>query len=311
MLSLFGFGKRRRKTSRKTSKKSGHKKPPSRLLKICKKYKVKTMKKVGGKKVYKPVKVLAKACLKKALAAAKKKKVHRKTGRKTRRRARFGMDQMKPGCGSRFGSYDMMKKSNFGMNDMMMRKTSYGSEMPFVRQSPSFGKRRGTRSKVSRTGAMKAFRAFYKRHCAGMRRSRFGNGGNPSLAANMGYEFCPSGMGGVLGAGSTGLFPSPCTTMNMGQAQAEAGLSLPAYSSSGLGDAASSSQLASYANMFGRKTRRVRRPRRRTSSFGSTKRRTSAVGSTKRRSTKKRSSAVGRKTGRKTRRVRRRVRRSD
>ena len=38
---------------------------------------------------------------------------------------------------------------------------------------------------------------------------RFGSGGNPPLSASMGYEFC-SGGGGVLGANSTGLFPSPC-----------------------------------------------------------------------------------------------------
>ena len=42
------------------------------------------------------------------------------------------------------------------------------------------------------------------------RRYRFGNGGNPPLSASMGYEFCSNG-GGVLGANSTGLFPTPCT----------------------------------------------------------------------------------------------------
>jgi hypothetical protein len=41
------------------------------------------------------------------------------------------------------------------------------------------------------------------------RRYGFGNGGNPPLNASMGYEFCSNG-GGVLGANSTGLFPSPC-----------------------------------------------------------------------------------------------------
>jgi hypothetical protein len=43
------------------------------------------------------------------------------------------------------------------------------------------------------------------------RRYRFGNGGNPPLSQSMGYEFCSNG-GGVLGANSTGLFPTPCTT---------------------------------------------------------------------------------------------------
>jgi hypothetical protein len=45
----------------------------------------------------------------------------------------------------------------------------------------------------------------------GVRRYRFGNGGNPPLSAMMGSEFC-SGGGGVLGANSTGLFPTPCMT---------------------------------------------------------------------------------------------------
>lgn len=41
------------------------------------------------------------------------------------------------------------------------------------------------------------------------RRYGFGNGGNPPLMASTGYEFCSNG-GGVLGANSTGLFPTPC-----------------------------------------------------------------------------------------------------
>jgi len=77
-----------------------------------------------------------------------------------------------------------------------------------------FGKRRrvaARRPAHTRKAAMKAFRSFYKRHCAGHRAMGFGNGGNPMLSASMGYEFCPNGSGGVLGANSTGLFPSPCT----------------------------------------------------------------------------------------------------
>jgi hypothetical protein len=48
----------------------------------------------------------------------------------------------------------------------------------------------------------------------GVRRYRFGNGGNPPLSGSMGYEFC-SGGGGVLGVNSTGLFPSPCMSATM------------------------------------------------------------------------------------------------
>ena len=46
LLSLFG---KRRRVSRKKSK--HHRKPPARLLKICKKYHVKATKKVGKKKL--------------------------------------------------------------------------------------------------------------------------------------------------------------------------------------------------------------------------------------------------------------------
>lgn len=273
MLSLFDFGKKRRRSVKKVSHKGrkgsrkvrkGSRKPPARLLKICKKYHIKTTRKVGGKRVYKPSKVLAKMCLKKAMLKAKKKKMARRSG---------------------FGN----KKST------MMLKPKMGEMMP----PTAFGKRRGR--KVSKAAAMKAFKSFYKRHCSGMRRSRFGNGGNPPLMNSMGYEFCPSGMGGVLGANSTGLFPSPCTSMNMGQQQAEAAATLPAYSSTGIGAAATSSQLASYANMFGR--RQVRR--RRSTTVGA-KRKTAAGGAVRRR---RRSTAVGakRKTaiGRRHKKVRR------
>ena len=151
----------------------------------------------------------------------------------------------------------------------------------------AFGKRR-TGRKVSKSSAMKAFRAFYKRHCAGMRRSRFGS--NPPLSASMGYEFCPSGMGGVLGADSTGLFPSPCTSMNTKQAVTEATASMPSSSAPGLG---------SYSNAFGRRRRRKTR-----STAVGARRRSTAIGRRKKRKT--RSTAVGRhRPGHKRKSVRR------
>ena len=268
MLSLFDFGKKRRRTVRRKSTKTrkaskGSRKPPARLLKICKKYHVKTTRKVGGKRVYKPTKMLAKMCLKKSMKA---------------RKSHFGNKMMMTG-----GMHHKSSK----MHDKMM-------------PAAAFGKRRGR--KVSKAAAMKAFRSFYKRHCAGMRRSRFGYGGNPPLMNSMGYEFCPSGMGGVLGANSTGLFPSPCTSMNIAQAQTEANATLPAYTNEGIGAAATSSQLTSYANQFGLRRRRRRsmavgkrksavgaRRRRRTTAVGA-KRRSTAVGARRRR---RRSTAVG------------------
>ena len=225
MLSLFGFGKRRRKV--KSSSKKSSRKPPARLLKICKKYHVKATKKVGGRRCYKSIACLKRCCLKKARAMKKKlmkmakrsKKTTKRTTRKrtTRRRTRMGKDEDSMSFGMRrrlpmFGSKDMMPKSNskFGLcygPDGKVKATFFEKEC-LPPNDWKFGKR--TRSgKVSKAKAMKAFRSFWKRHCAG-RRSRFGNGGNPMLNASMGYEFCPNGMGGVLGANSTGLFPSPC-----------------------------------------------------------------------------------------------------
>ena len=269
MLSLFDFGKKRRRTVRRKSTKArkgrkgtrkgtrkGARKPPARLLKICKKYRVKTTRKVGGKRVYKPAKMLAKMCLKKAMAKKRK-----------------------------------SRRSGFGNRSMMMT----GKSMMYNKMKPppmGFGKRRGR--KVSKAAAMKAFRSFYKRHCAGMRRSRFGNGGNPPLMNSMGYEFCPSGMGGVLGANSTGLFPSPCTSMNAGQARKEASATLPAAAP----PAAPNSQLGDFANQFGRRRRSRRRymaAGKRRSAVGARRRRRSAVGTRTRRR-----SAVGTRTRRRS-----------
>jgi hypothetical protein len=169
----YSFGKKRRSVKRSSK---AARKPPARLLKICKKYRVKATKKVGSKRVYKSVKVLKKLCLKKAMAL--RKKLMKKHKPKAHRRRSMG-----------FGS-SMLPDMNTMRNSVMM---------------PAFGKKTG------RKVAMKAFRSFYKRHCAG-RRSGFGSGGNPPLYQSMGGEFCPNGMGGVLGANSTGLFPTPCVS---------------------------------------------------------------------------------------------------
>ena len=271
-MGFFGFGKKKRTTRRKTVSK----KPPARLLRICKKYRVKATRKVGGKRVYKSIKVLKKLCLKKAMALKKKlmkmkkSKKSKKTTRR-RRKSRFGMEdedeEMSFGRSrkNRFGMYDEdedmsfgRRRSRFGSKPIpkpltpptpeqiaaRMAAEAHGAQLkamdeaknqqmarvgeamrtfvdecgarngkympPSCTTSLRFGKRRRVGAKASRKTAMKAFSAFFKRHCAGRRGSRFGSGGNPPLSASMGYEFCPNGMGGVLGANSTGLFPSPC-----------------------------------------------------------------------------------------------------
>jgi hypothetical protein len=277
-MGFFGFGKKKRSTRRKTVSK----KPPSRLLRICKKYRVKATRRVGSKRVYKSIKVLKKLCLKKARALQKKLmkskkkgvKKSRKTTRRRGRKSRFGMDEEEEermgfgrrrsgfGYGFTFGGLTAREMARMQrdaddlaglsrdqildreherkMNMLQTRTPStpvlsdyqirVNAEMKAKREANrarlaagkgyvptkgpqwshvAFGKRRRG-AKTSRKTAMKAFSSFYKRHCAGRRGSRFGSGGNPPLNMSMGYEFCPSGMGGVLGANSTGLFPSPC-----------------------------------------------------------------------------------------------------
>jgi len=273
----FSFGKKRRATKRRTSKKH-HRKPPSKLLRLCRKYRVKATKKVGKKKVYKSVSSLKKSCLRKARALRKKllkahkksmkhhKKTHRRKMHSTRRRSHKRRDA--------FGEDEM----SFGNRRLPMFGMKY-------KRDAEFGKRRRAGARVSKKAAMKAFRSFYKRHCAGSRRRfGFGDGGNPSLYNSMGYEFCPSGQGGVLGFNSTGLFPSPCTSASTG-AMPSMGSMAPSMAPS-------------------------------TSSYGRRRRRSAAIGHKKRKSSKrcmaagckKRDSEIGARRRRSTRRrVSRRV----
>ena len=303
MLSLFGFGKRRRKSTKRSHRSKSHnKKPPARLLKICKKYRVKATKKVGKHRVYKSISVLKKACLKKALVlrkklmkqakkAGKRRVVHRRRSRRmfgapgnyrppirslrgniafgarSSRRSMFGsynaQDVMRgaasgaasamqfgmvPGMGhmpgmAEFGARGRKRcsrRNGFGLDVAAINAgtkqtgacmTLYG---PTSRWSngkctgSKFGKRRASSKRVSKAAAMKAFKAFWGRHCKS-RGSRFGRNG----PLGMGIEFCPSGKGGVLGATGTGLFPTPCTGMDAAQAAAESALVLPSYTSFG------------------------------------------------------------------------------
>ena len=125
-------------------------------------------------------------------------------------RFRFGQ------CGASYMDKPMM----FGAP----KRISFGAK------GSEFGRRKPATKKISKASAMKAFKAFYRRHCTssmGRSRSRFGNGGNPPLYQSMGYEFCPLGSGGVLGSNSTGLFPSPCHSVNVKEAALERNVMLP------------------------------------------------------------------------------------
>jgi hypothetical protein len=81
---MNSFG-RRRKGVRKSVRKA-HKKPPARLMKMCRKHKIKCTKKVGKHRVYKSVAVLKKQ-LRKRMKSRKSRKVVRR-GRKGVRRTR-------------------------------------------------------------------------------------------------------------------------------------------------------------------------------------------------------------------------------
>ena len=231
MLSLFGFGKRRRRStkSRKSAKKGGRgRKPPAALLRMCKKYKVKTTVKRGTKRVYKKARLLKKLCMRKKKMMHKKKKSSKKSRkvRRTRRvrRSRFGgalSEVYKKNGGAKllFGAGGCSAKYNDSMGFGGLLNEAIASQKlpPPAVQVAGFGRRKSSK-KLSKPAAMKAFKQFYKRHCRSSRmggRFRFGSGGNPPLSG--GYEFCPSGQGGVLGANSTGLFPSPCTPAAFGR----------------------------------------------------------------------------------------------
>lgn len=224
---LFGFGKKRRRSTK--SKKGGKKarKPAAKLLRLCKKLKVKTTVKRGSKRVYKSTRILKKLCSKK-MRMNKKKKMSfgRRKSRKVRSSKRSKRSTMEELDDMEFG-----RRSRFG--------SSCGGSASMMNTDPkvmNFGKKRKGTRKISKPAAMRAFKQFYRRHCRSSamgRRFRFGSGGNPMLSQSMGYEFCPSGMGGVLA--TTGLFPSPCTPFNQAQATAEANATLPEYTTTPAG----------------------------------------------------------------------------
>uniref|UniRef100_A0A6C0I9R5 Uncharacterized protein n=1 Tax=viral metagenome TaxID=1070528 RepID=A0A6C0I9R5_9ZZZZ len=204
MLSLFGFGKKRRVSKKVTSKKLKSVKPPAKLLKMCKKLHVKVAVKRGSKRVYKPLKVLVKECKEKLMMLKKKALKSKVPKRKVSKRK---VAERK----TRFGDCSGMYKDK--MMEFGSRKIRFGGHSAMG--GAEFGKKR----KVSKVDAMKAFKAFYRKHCT--RPMRFGDGGNPALSSSMGYEFCPLGRGGVLSAESTGLFPSPCSKLNPKEYEAE------------------------------------------------------------------------------------------
>jgi hypothetical protein len=95
MLNFFG---KKRKTKRSVKKGKKSRKPPARLIKLCKKYKIKCTKKVGKKRIYKSVTVL-------------KKQLRRKMKSRKVRRAAFGKN----------------KRNLFGKRRRGVRRTRFGN----------------------------------------------------------------------------------------------------------------------------------------------------------------------------------------
>jgi hypothetical protein len=251
--NFFGFG-RTRKTRRTVNKAV-----PPKLLKIAKRYRVKT----AGKSV-KTIKAQCAKVIRRKIKAIKKKSTKSRKSRKSRR-SRFGATRsramiMAPPVRRRRGLFRRAAHRVYKHRGMYARRAALlgalygasvgarrgvygkgviGRDMGRVRSAGRsaylsarhprmvlsrmrgqtvFGKRRRTRRRASkamfgrrrRVGRpRKTSRRKVHRKRRTVRRYRFGNGGNPPLMASTGYEFC-SGGGGVLGANSTGLFPSPC-----------------------------------------------------------------------------------------------------
>jgi len=99
-MGLFSFGKKRKKVSRRKL----IRKPPAALLKRCRKHRIKTTMKKGGRRVYRKVSLLKKL-LKKKMKKMKKSKARKTRKVYRRRRMGFGLD------GSIF-----TKPDNFGYN---------------------------------------------------------------------------------------------------------------------------------------------------------------------------------------------------
>jgi len=116
---MTGFGKKKR--SRRV--KRAVRKPPARLLKLCKRYGIKTTRKVGRRRVYKPVKYLKKACLKRARSLVKKLKKLKK------RAASFG----------RRGKMSHRRKSMRRPRSRSTRYLAFGNVMGSTFEQPENG----------------------------------------------------------------------------------------------------------------------------------------------------------------------------
>ena len=113
-MRLFSFGKN---IKRKVSKK-----PPSSIIKKCKKLKIKITKKVGNRRVYKKLSVLKKL-IKLKMKVRKSRKGKRKGGR-IKRRFRFGSVDLSPD--------DFNQPKNYGYNNEVKQSPGVLSQSSMV-----------------------------------------------------------------------------------------------------------------------------------------------------------------------------------
>jgi len=242
---FFSFGKKKRKSPKKVKKgvkKVVNRKPPTRLIKACKKFHIKVTKKVGKHRVYKKVSLLKKL-LKNKLKRTKK-TVKRVKKHAVKRRFRFGNaatftqpsnygynQTIKPALGSLSQSSQVATPASninrppgFGLDANNL--PIYGVYRPFfTEQVPTMvgpnsigfmGQPDGSLYPVG--GPFSRYTSFGKKRKGG-RKARFGNGGNPPLMQTAGGRFCSNNTG-ILGMNTTGLFPTSC--MDTGSSPASA-----------------------------------------------------------------------------------------
>ena len=140
---FFGFG--RRKTRKRTNKKGSKKgrKPPARLIKMCKRYGVKSTKKVGKRRVYK-----SKTVLKRQL---KRKIKHRKNafGAKRARKVRKQLlmkQKIKKGLKAKKKSGKLYKKrfnKKYGKKRVNFRFGDASTNSASFNQPPRYGYNQG------------------------------------------------------------------------------------------------------------------------------------------------------------------------
>jgi hypothetical protein len=239
--NFFGFGRKRRSTRRKVTRRrkvvrKGSKKGLSRsLLSLCKKYHVKCTKKVGSRRVRKSATVIKKQLRRKIKSlikraskfGARKSSFGRHTRpRRVRRTRRVTMPMMAVApVAVRRSRMQRARSYMRGVGASVYRRRRALGALAGLgalaagagagyRYSPSFRGRVNSGVTSARDRYFKVRgRGYFPRAAFGKRRRvryrKYHFGSNPPLSNSMGYEFCSNG-GGVLGANSTGLFPTPC-----------------------------------------------------------------------------------------------------